>query len=182
MTTEAVPLEVDETSDPHFSINSLALADWALQKIAEHQALMAENERLFQAKLERLEAAIAKEKLRLEEINKGPARDSEFLTNHLRLFAELSRDTILKGSRKKSRALPSGTIGWRTKPASLEVKDEAKMLAWARAQKDTRLLRLKPAWSVIKERCLKTGEIPDGCEAIPEVEVFEVKPEASNDS
>lgn len=183
MTTEAfevqeyVDEEIEETADQAFSVNSLELAEWALKRIAALKALMAENERVA-------DANIAREKLRLERLNRWPARGVEFFTSHLRLFAELSRELLLKGGKRKSRALPSGSIGWRTKPAGLEVKDSEALLRWA-ASVSSELVRVKrePALVEIKKYVARTGEIPPGTEPIPECEVFEVKTlEASNGS
>jgi phage host-nuclease inhibitor protein Gam len=67
--------------------------------------------------------------------------------------------------RRKSISLPGGSVGFRSIPSRVQVRDEARVMAWAR--------RNCPAAIVISERLIKTpiiehveksGDIPDGVE------------------
>lgn len=75
--------------------------------------------------------------------------------------------------KKKSRALPNGTFGFRAKPATLEITDPTAALAFAEANG----LPIKKSVGVtpLKEHFKATGEIPDGCEYVEPEETFYVR-------
>lgn len=75
--------------------------------------------------------------------------------------------------RKKSRALPNGTFGFRARPATLEVVDPEAAVAFA----EERGLPIKKSIGVtpLKEHMKATGEIPEGCEYVEGTETFYIK-------
>jgi hypothetical protein len=83
---------------------------------------------------------------------------------------------------KKSRSLPEGRIGYRTVPAKLDVVDEATVVEWVRSTVPSISLHtiLIPQEPKLSKRGLlayfrMTGELPAGCEPIPEEERFYVQ-------
>lgn len=155
-----------------WGIQSLEDFDWALERLADLEREKAENERL-------VEQRIAWEKLRLEKLNKTANDGARFLESCVKAYAEAHRGELLGKGKKKSRALPHGVIGWRSKGGGLVVKDAEALLAWAKLQPvELELVRVKtePAIANIKAHAKSTGEVPDGCETSEAVDEFYVEP------
>lgn len=153
-------------------IETLADADWALRRCGDLQAELAENEALLAKAVERLEARHSTLAMRIR-------RGLEFFTAKLREYAEQHRADLLKGGKRKSRALLNGTLGWRKKGGGLKVLDEAALLDWCRRQPvESGLLRVKeePALAEVRRHFKESGEVADGCEPEPERDEFEAKP------
>lgn len=146
--------------------------DWCLRRIAELEAEIAENNAVAAAR-------IAEVKARTEKLNATAQRGVEFFENCARTFAEQNRELLLKGGKKKSRALPSGTVGWRKSGGRARKADEAALLEWARQQPvEKGFVRIaeEPAWDVIKTHVELTGEDVPGVEFEPEGEELQIKP------
>ncbi|HWE04319.1 MAG TPA: host-nuclease inhibitor Gam family protein [Tepidisphaeraceae bacterium] len=74
-----------------------------------------------------------------------------------------TRDEIQKlGGRRKSIALPSGTVGFRTEGVKLVVDDEDAVLVWVRTNLPAAIqIEEKLKKSVLNQHFDATGEIPD---------------------
>lgn len=179
-TTEAAPHnpyqdDNDEQVREGWSIESMDVADWALQRIASMKAMRDENEYVA-------EATVLKINARTEKLNERLDNGIRFFQGQLQAYAEANRSTLLKGGKAKSRALPSGSLGWKTVPAKLAVEDEAAAAAWATAQPvSAELVRYKTELNKISlaNHFKETGEVPPGCTVTPEREDFVVKTESA---
>ena len=84
----------------------------------------------------------------------------------------------------KSVKLLAGTLGTRHHNAHLKVLDSAAVLAWAKTQTEgagAGLVRTvtveKPDHDALETYALATGEVPPGCELVPEGDTFYAKAE-----
>lgn len=85
-------------------------------------------------------------------------------------------ERLLKGGKARSYKTLFGTIGFRKAPAQVFIKEEDTTMEW--------LKRLHPNWIRTKTEPMRseitghfkaTGEVPPGCEAVPERDKFYVK-------
>lgn len=166
---------VDEESDQvreGWHVQTLEDADWCLRRIAELEAEAAENARVAETNILRIQA-------RAVMLNDRSVRGVEFFTMRLREYAEAHRAELLRGGKKKSRTLVHGSIGWRKVGGTLKVSDPDELLAWAQAQPvELELVRITeaPAVAQIQKYFKATGEVPPGVEFVEETEEFQVKP------
>lgn len=103
-----------------FVIDNIDKADWAMGKIKLERAKMAQNEELARARIEQLEVWLAKK-------NEASENTIAFFENKLIPFVEEQ----IKGSKKKSINLPSGTVGF--KKTTKTTKDDRAVLDFVRA-------------------------------------------------
>lgn len=167
----------DETVRDGWRIESVSSLDWALSRIADLEREQAENTAI-------VEEHIARLRLRLEKLNAKAERGLKFFRSQVQAFADAHRAELLGGGKKKSRALPHGTVGWKKVPAKAVVTDEAALLEWARKQPVEReVLRVKeePAWSAIKALIEEGVELPPGTELTPEGETLTIKASGSDE-
>ncbi len=158
--------------DDGLVIRDIGMLAWAVERLGEAQAEIAENEALKVQAIARIEARVAK-------LNETVRAAAARLEDHVRAYMTMHRDELVRG-KKKSRSFPSGTVGWRMKPARLVVVDEAALLAWAKSQPvEEDLVRVK--YEVNKKALdvafASTGEVPPGCNVQSEEETPYVKPE-----
>jgi phage host-nuclease inhibitor protein Gam len=171
----AKALQYQDDSDPNvrdgWSINSLSSADWALSRVSDLEAELAENNAVA-------EEAIARIQSRADKLNERVQKGITFFRSALAAYAYAHRDELLKGGKKKSRALLHGSLGWKKAGGDLKVQDREALLAWARTQPvEKAFLRIKeePAVDEVKRHFKASGEIPPGCDVEPEREDFVVK-------
>jgi Bacteriophage Mu Gam like protein len=91
---------------------------------------------------------------------------------------EFARQKIAAaGGRRKSVALPAGTIGFRSEPLKLVVDDEQAVIAWAKQHYPSLISIIeKLSKSALNEHLESTGELPDaGAHVEPPREKFYVK-------
>lgn len=153
-------------------IADLGGVDWALERLGEAMAQIAENEELMTRAIERL-------RLRVEAINRPLRFKAAFFEAAVLGYAQTHREDLLKGGKKKSREFPCGTVGFRKGGGRLTVVDETAALAWAKQQPlELELYRVKVELSKsgLNKHFSGTGEVPNGCEVEPEVETAYVKP------
>lgn len=161
-------------SGERWEIDSLATADWALSRIADLEQEIAENDAVLEEHIARLRA-------KNDALNARAQRGMEFFTWHLQRWAEMNRETLLKGGKRKSRALHHGSIGWRKRPGGLQVIDSSTLLAWAEKQPaELGLVRYTaaPAVREIREWVEKQEELeslPPGLEVVEPKDEFVVK-------
>jgi len=156
-------IEAPAPEKPAFQIDSLTKADWALSVIAESEARKLQNAALAAAAKKRVDGW-------LEDQDAREDRETEMLRSLVIAYMETHRKDILgERSKKKSRAIPSGVIGWRQKTGGLAVIDPGALLEWARAQPvELDLVRVKhePNVKAIKEYAEGAGLVPPGMEAV----------------
>jgi phage host-nuclease inhibitor protein Gam len=156
---------------PGWRAASLSDLEWCLERMGEAQRIMAENAALA-------EEAIGRIRARLAALNASQERTAQYFEAQAKCYAETARVELLGKGKKKSRDLPSGSVGWRKSGGGLVVTDEAACLEWAKAQDDLSLVRVKVELSktALKDRFKATGECPPGCDIEPESETLYVKP------
>lgn len=78
--------------------------------------------------------------------------------------------------RRKSVALPAGTVGFRTNNCSLQVDDEAVVIGWARRHCPPAIVTVeKLSRTSLRQHFESTGEVPDGAHVEPAQERFFVR-------
>ena len=148
----------DDTVRDGWRIENVQSLDWALSRIADLEREQNENAAIVEEHIQRL-------KLRLDKLNAQAERGLKFFRSQVQAFAEQHRAELLGGGKKKSRALPHGTVGWKKVPAKAVLQDKDALLAWARSQPvEDEVIRIaeEPAWAVIKKRIEATGEVLPG--------------------
>jgi phage host-nuclease inhibitor protein Gam len=161
-----------------WQIETLASADWALQRMAECEAEAEEIDRQAAAAIERI-------RKRAEELKAKAARGAGFFRFKLEQYAETHRAALLGGGKKKSRDFVHGRVGWRQHKGKLVVQDAAALEAWLLAQPvEAGLYRMKvePEKRALNEHFEKVGEIPPGCTYEPgreEITITASAPEAA---
>lgn len=136
--------EVDE----RFHVDSRESANWLVRRIV--------NAREYKRRVELWAAA---------EIRRAEREEQFFLARFARELEEFARKQIAQQRGRKSLPLPAGTIGFRTSPRRLDVRDERRLLAWCRRVIPS---AIKTTEHVLKssviEHVERTGELPDGSE------------------
>lgn len=120
-----------------------------------------QNEDLASAEIDRIKAW-------LEQANFGLQKQVEYRQDQLHQIA-LAYDF---GDRK-SRTLPYGTFGFRRRPLRVDVVDEDAVREWCRKEGVLKT-QVKETYSKRDlKACVETrGEVPDGCEVVPETDEF----------
>lgn len=163
--------ERPEVRGPHWQIETLADADFALRRQGECLAEAAEVDAMERA-------AIAQIRARADKIRKAAMVGAGFFEAKVLAWMERNRDGIVKG-KKKSRSLLHGTVGWRSSTERLAVEDEAAVEEWLRMlPRDSPLARWKvePAMQAINEEFKTAGIVPPGFKVVPSEDTPYVKP------
>ena len=161
----------DDTVRDGWRVENVQSLDWALSRIADLEREQAENAAIVEEHIQRL-------RLRLERLNAKAERGLRFFRSQVQAYADAHRHELLGGGKKKSRALPHGTVGWRKRGGGLTVVDKDALLAWARKQPiEAEVIRIKeePALDAIKRAFRASGEVPEGCDVEPESEELIIK-------
>lgn len=177
MNQDQQQIEQEEAPRPDFRIQDPAELDWAMSRLAALRKEKADNDAAA-------EQAIARIKARRDKLNATVARGEAFFESHIAAYCHENRPKILGGGKRKARTFLHGIVRWKKTGGAPEVIDQSALLVWAQAQPfELGFLRVKeePAWSVIKEHCKKTGELPPGVELGPEGEKFEIDTEELSD-
>lgn len=130
--------------------------DWVLRKIAAARA----------------EAKLIRENM--EAMARACERDAEHLEWKYGRSLQTWLEAQLQGGKGKSKRLPHGVIGYRTKPAGVRLTDPAAALAWARENLPgavTEALDRK----ALTARLLDTGEALPFAALTPPEETFYIK-------
>lgn len=180
-TPEAAVLAYQDEEDANVGLGwtprNLTDLDWAIERHGALQRQIDENNAV-------LAERIAQLKLRNENNNAQAMRGIAFFAAKIREYANAHRDELLGGGRKKTRDLPSGSVGFRKCGGGLKVVDKDAVLKWCQAQPiETGVLRVKeePAVDAIKRHYGNTGEVPPGCDVEPEREEVVIKTAASKE-
>lgn len=152
-------------------VQSVVDLDWAMKRLAAHEATIAENEEMAAER----HAEIDRRLLRLNDnAMKGVRRFRQMIEE----YAQTHRDELLGGGKKKSRSLLHGTVGWRQRGGGLEVVDAAALLAWAQSQPiELGLTRMKeePCLTEIKAVAKRDAVVPPGMQMAPLVDELQIR-------
>lgn len=152
-------LDVPEFDESQTSID--VAIDRYLEALAERERAIQENGDVADRRKAMIDAWLA-------DANRGHEREVRWLRH---LIASLAEGYDF--GKKKSRSLPSGTFGYRSKPATLEIVDMDAAVAFAEAHglEVKRSVNKTPLLNHMKE----TGTVPDGTEYVDGSETFFVK-------
>ena len=141
-----------------FAVTDLASADWCLRKVAASERRMQVRHALVEQRKTEMDTWEA-------QANKADLNTADRMAEYLRPWAE---HEVAEGGRK-SVSLPTGTVGFRQGPDSIEVLDGKAAITAIRELKlfdESRLIRIKEE---IDKRGLMAyvkmgGVLPEGCE------------------
>ena len=168
-TTETTTLEISETHEG-WRIDGLSSLDWALGKLGAAEAELAALVELRNRAVNRLDAQV--------KLAGSAARHAvEYFTAQVAVYCGAHREELLTG-KKKSRALPCGTVGWRAKGGRLQVVDEDAVAAWATAQAVAGIVTMRPVIdkAALTKHLDATGEVPPGCTLEDATDELYIKP------
>ncbi len=156
--TLAAPVSAEIDPPEAFQVDNEASANWVVRKIIEARSYAKHVKAWAKGELKRAE------------------REEEFF---LHLYGRQLEDWAqaqIKRSRRKSIKLPAGTLGFRTAPLKLEVRDEQRLIAWCRTKLPTALkIRTLVLKQQVKDHVVSTGECPDGAETVAGGDRFYVR-------
>ena len=136
------PIEVPEV----FYVHDAATANWVVRKVVEARQYAKRVQAWADAELRRAR------------------REEEFFL--YRFGGQLEqwvRAELAKQRGRKSICLPAGQIGFRLRPARLDISDEKGLLIWCDENLPTAVvIRESVSKTVLMEYVEKTGEIPTG--------------------
>jgi hypothetical protein len=142
-----------------FSVHDDSTANWLVRKIAECRA--------YRERIERWAAL---------EMKRAEREEAFFMTRFGGQLETWARRQIAKQRGRKSIKLPAGTVGFRTEPTRLAVKDEPALLAWCKANLPDAIQTIQRVLkSSVKDHIGGTGEIPDGTEIAGGQQKFFIK-------
>lgn len=156
-----------------WQIEDLGALGWALERLGEIQGEIAQIDALRLQAIARIEARAATLAARAK-------AGGAFLESAVFSYMNRARKELLGGGKKKSRSLPTGTIGWRAKAAQIVMVDEAAAMEWAKSQPvedDILRVKLEINKKILNDRFKATGEVPPGFDIAPEEETPYVKAE-----
>lgn len=167
---------VQETEESTFMISNDKEADWAIEKIFDHES---ERDRLLQL----VEAKEAELKEKRRQITESCENRTSYLKSMLRVFFEQQKPTSTTKT-QSSYQLVSGKLVMKKQQPEY-VRDEPAMIAWAdenaadfvRVEKRINWADLKKKLTVNGEQAVfaDTGEIVPGICVVDRPDVFEVK-------
>jgi hypothetical protein len=142
-----------------FSVHSDSTANWLIRKIVEC--------RDYRERIERWAAL---------EIKRADREEAFFMIRFGHQLETWARGQIAKQRGRKSIKLPAGTVGFRTEPTRLAVKDEPALLAWCKANLPGAIQTVRHVLkSSVKDHIGDTGEIPNGAEIAGGQQKFFIK-------
>lgn len=160
ITTTAIAAPISARTDPpeSFQVTDAASANWVARKIIEARTYAKHVKSWAEGELKRAER-----------------EEAFFLHLYGRQLEEWARLQI-KRNRRKSVKLPAGTLGFRTAPLKLDVRDEQRLIAWCRKMLPTALqIKTHIMKQQVKDHAACTGECPDGAEIVAGGERFYVR-------
>lgn len=148
--------ESTDAAPETFTPDTPEKADWVLCKIADARA----------------RAARIRENM--EMMAREAERDAERLEWQFGAALQAFARQETGGGRKKSVRLPNGVLGFRTKPAGVQIADTGAALAWARQNLPTAVVETVDR-KALTAALLETGEAVDFAAFTPIEEVFYIK-------
>ena len=148
--------EVTQEISTDFAVTDLASADWCLRKVAAAERRMQARRELVEQRKAQLDAWEA-------QANKADFGTTERMAEYLRPWAE---HEVAESGGRKSISLPTGTVGFRQSPDSIEVLDPVAAVGNLKEDGAAHLIRVKEE---VDKRglmaALKDGfPLPVGCE------------------
>ena len=172
-------IEFRDTTEP-FRVETLAQADWCVEKIKAAQNNIDERAGLATTRIQALNAQIAAIRAWQEEACREDYQTIETMELFLKPFAEAK----LEGGRKKSMTLPGATLSFSSQQPEYQKNDDD-ILAWAASEEMSQYIRTKEslAWDELKRDChliggrlvAPTGEIVPGVTVKEREDKFRVK-------
>lgn len=158
METDEIDLQV-EVPDERFHITSADEANWLVRKVVES--------RRYRDRIEQWAAS---------ELRRAQREEAFFMGRWGIELEGFARRKIAEQFRRKSFALPAGTIGFRLEPQRLDLRDEARVLAWCQINLPKAIKRTETVLkSALSEHLKESGEIPPGVEVISGNEKFFIR-------
>jgi hypothetical protein len=146
-----------DTKAEDFRITSIDMAAWAARKVVAARERMAARTALssqYKARIDRW----------LERANAEDRESAEFLTGHLRPFAE---SEIAKQRRSRTLQLPGATVSLRKKPDRVEILDESVLIAYCEENYPEALVVSKSVSKAAITARVRSGELPPAVDFIP---------------
>jgi phage host-nuclease inhibitor protein Gam len=161
--TDPEDSEIIPTREP-FKIDNDGKADWAMRHLAASNAKKAENARLYESEVHRLQVW-------LERANRPIESEIQFFEGSLTQYASSERAE----NDRKTLDLPHGKVKSRLVPAKFVVEDKVAFLDWAKVTKNESLIRVTeaPDAKAMNESLTKTDGVvlSQGGEIVPGVSV-----------
>jgi hypothetical protein len=146
----------DETGREPFVINDPSRASWAIARILEAQARMAERESLAGIYKARIEQWLAT-------ANQADESSATYLSFLLEPYV---KDEVSKLHKSRTLSLPTGTASLRKLPDRLEITDNAVALAYCETEHpEAVVIRKELDKSALKDLILRQAEPVPGVEA-----------------
>ncbi len=142
--------------------------DWLLERIVKRQRQIKRNNSVAERRALMIEDWRRGENMKLENA-------IQWFESEVRALLPPDSKEFEREFGKKSRNLPSGTVGWRRQPDRIEVFSEEKALAWAKAMG----LPIKVKETVSKtelKKAMDAGAEPDGVDLIKGLDELYIKP------
>lgn len=114
-------------------------------------------------------AMVARTKTELEAVLEPIRAEQKTIAAQLQAYADAHREELTDKGKVKSHDMPSGKIGWRNSPPSVELKKGHKVDDVIEALKELRLVRfLRRTWALNKEAML---DDPDKASTVPGIRI-----------
>ena len=154
------PVEHRQPSRRTFSIEDQVSANWLVKKVVAARQYAAQVK--IWAELE---------------LRRSAREEQSLMFLFGRQIEGWTRSEIKRlGGRKKSIALPGGTVAIRTVQQSLRIDDEMSVIEWAKANCPTAItVSTKLSKTTIADHFKSTGELPSGTHIEPESETFLIR-------
>jgi hypothetical protein len=146
-----------DTNAEGFRITGIDMAAWAARKVVAARERMATRKALADEYKARIE-------LWLTKANAEDLDSSEFLTSHLRPFAETE---IAKQRRSRTVQLPGASLSLRKKPDRVEILNEEELMGYCEAYYPEAIVIAKSISKAAISAKVHSGELPPAVSFIP---------------
>lgn len=162
--SELMEILHDEPEKKRFEVRDLDTANWAMGKINEANQRIA----MRRAQADEYKAKIDRW---VEKANADDVATIQFFEQELRPFAEIEVAKV----NKKSVKLLGGTVGFRDRPASVEIDDEEAAISYCETFAPELVRTKKTIDKAAMKKWLAQGEVFDGARLVPGGVTFYVK-------
>lgn len=153
-----IEIESAPAVPPQFAVKDPQSANWVVRRVVEARHYAAHIKQWSAAELKRAE------------------REEQFFLHHFGPQLEDWLQPQLQQLRRKSLALPAGTIGFRRTPMKLLIVDEPQLIHWCRHHRpDAIRVQTTILLSLLKQHLEHTGECPSGVELVGAETRFYIK-------
>ena len=148
-----------------------ARLDWLLERIAKRRHQVAENDAVAKKRLLQIEDWRQGENAKLE-------RSIDWFQSQLRQLVPVDAQAFEGAYGQRSRRLPFGSFGYKKHPPKVEITDDERALAWAKANGCEIKVKETVSKTVLRAE-LEAGKVGDGFELITSYDEFYVKTEGA---